>query len=91
VFRPQSSYGGQDVYPDVWTKALALGEGIARNHPLVDANKRTGWVAMISFLALNGEAVLPVEDEVAIQFMLDLALEKFADIEKATEALRRLF
>jgi death-on-curing protein len=93
VFRPQSSYGGQDVYLDLWTKAIALGEGIARNHPLVDANKRTGWIAMVAFLAMNGveEVLTPVEDEVAILFMLDLALERFSDIAKAAEAFRRLF
>jgi death-on-curing protein len=91
VFRPQASYGGQDVYADVWTKAVALGEGIARNHPLIDANKRTGWVAIMSFLALNGEDVPEVDDETGIQFMLDLALDRFADIDKAAETLRRFF
>ncbi|HEX3676978.1 MAG TPA: Fic family protein, partial [Sphingomicrobium sp.] len=34
--------------------AVRLGIGIAENHGFVDGNKRTGAVAMIEFLALNG-------------------------------------
>ena len=34
--------------------AAAYAFGIARNHPFVDGNKRTAWVAARLFLALNG-------------------------------------
>ena len=54
VARPMSGFGGHDVYPDVWTKAVALGEGIARNHALLDGNKRTAFLAIITFLDVNG-------------------------------------
>lgn len=91
VFRPQSGYGDQDIYPDLWTKAAALGEGIARNHPLVDANKRTAWSAMRGFLTLNGVPLEAVDDDAAEEFMLTLAQGNFTDINKAAEALRQLF
>ncbi|MGS2808328.1 type II toxin-antitoxin system death-on-curing family toxin [Nocardia sp. MW-W600-9] len=52
--RPQSSVFGQDAYPDLWQKAAALMESLARNHGLVDGNKRLAWYATWVFLHLNG-------------------------------------
>lgn len=40
--------------PDAATLAAAYGYGLARNHPFVDGNKRTAFVAIELFLALNG-------------------------------------
>lgn len=40
--------------PDVADLAAAYGYGVARNHPFVDGNKRTAFVAVELFLALNG-------------------------------------
>ena len=40
--------------PDVAALAAAYGHGIARNHPFIDGNKRTAWVATELFLSLNG-------------------------------------
>jgi death-on-curing protein len=40
--------------PDAAALAAAYGFGIARNHPFVDGNKRTAFVAVELFLALNG-------------------------------------
>lgn len=52
--RPQASVFGQDAYPDVWEKAAALMESLARNHALVDGNKRIAWYAAWVFLHMNG-------------------------------------
>ncbi len=52
--RPRSSVFGQDAYPDVWQKTAALMESLARNHPLIDGNKRLAWYATWVFLHLNG-------------------------------------
>lgn len=40
--------------PDVADLAASYGFGISRNHPFVDGNKRTAFVAVELFLALNG-------------------------------------
>lgn len=50
--RPQNlaAYGE----PDLPALAAALGYGLARNHPFVDGNKRTAFVAVETFLGLNG-------------------------------------
>jgi death on curing protein len=55
--RPQASAFGEDAYPDRHLKAAAQLESLARNHPLIDGNKRLAWVAMRLFLLLNGADV----------------------------------
>ncbi len=63
--RPQTTVFGEDAYPDVWAKAAALLQSIVKNHPLVDGNKRLGWLATAVFLELNGiEAVRATNDDV---------------------------
>jgi len=52
--RPQASAFGEDAYPTLDLKAAALLESVARNHALVDGNKRLAWVSTKLFLALNG-------------------------------------
>lgn len=40
--------------PDVYELAACYGVGLAKNHPFVDGNKRTAFVAVELFLNLNG-------------------------------------
>jgi len=40
--------------PDVATLATSYGVGLARNHPFVDGNKRTAFLAVGMFLARSG-------------------------------------
>jgi death on curing protein len=58
--------------PDLAALAAALGYGLARNHPFVDGNKRTAFVAVETFLALNG-LDLTAGDAECVVAMLDLA------------------
>jgi death on curing protein len=60
--RPQTSLFGEDAYPDLHTKAAVLLEPLARNHALVDGDKRLDWVAVVVFYGLNGLAVRAPED-----------------------------
>jgi death on curing protein len=57
VARPKASAFGVDAYPDDFTKAAALLQSLARNHALVDGNKRTAWAAAWTFLHINGVAL----------------------------------
>ena len=43
--RPRATVFGDDAYPDLHTKAAALLHSLARNHALVDGNKRLAWAA----------------------------------------------
>jgi death-on-curing protein len=51
--RPQASAFGADAYPTLHEKAAALLESLARNHALIDGNKRLAWVATRLFLIAN--------------------------------------
>ena len=63
VHRPRTTVLGQDAYPDLLTKAAALLHSLARNHPLVDGNKRLAWLATYVFLAKNDVVLDPGDDE----------------------------
>lgn len=52
--RPQASAFGAGVYPDIHAKAAAVLHSIARNHALVDGDKRLALAAVIAFYGLNG-------------------------------------
>jgi death-on-curing protein len=61
--RPQTTVFGEDAYPTLAEKAGALMHSIARNHALVDGNKRLAWAATRVFCLLNGrDLVFDVDD-----------------------------
>ncbi|WP_280470665.1 type II toxin-antitoxin system death-on-curing family toxin [Nocardia farcinica] len=62
IARPQATVFGVDAYPTLFEKAAALLQSIARNHALLDGNKRTAWAAAWVFLELNGIELDPVFD-----------------------------
>ena len=64
--------------PDVAALAAAYGWGISRNHPFLDGNKRTGFVAAELFLGLNGYA-RTADDAQCVITMLSLAAGDLAE------------
>lgn len=58
--------------PDVATCAAAYGYGLSRNHPFVDGNKRTAFVAVELFLLLNA-CLLEAADADCVLTMLRVA------------------
>lgn len=66
--RHLASYGD----PDIADLAVAYGYGVARNHPFIDGNKRTAFVAVELFLALNGADVTATDADCVLT-MLDVA------------------
>ena len=58
--------------PDAAALAAAYGYGLAKNHPFIDGNKRTAFVAAELFLALNG-SVLTARDADCVMTMLAVA------------------
>lgn len=61
--RPTTTVYGAETYPDVHTKAAALMQSLARNHALVDGNKRLAWLATVIFYGLNGLAIDAPDDD----------------------------
>ena len=49
--------------PDLFQLAAAYAYGIARNHPFVDGNKRTAWVACRAFLLINGYDIAATKED----------------------------
>ncbi|WP_184529378.1 type II toxin-antitoxin system death-on-curing family toxin [Variovorax sp. Sphag1AA] len=64
--------------PDAATLAASYAFAIARNHPFVDGNKRTAFVAMELFLDLNGYE-LDASDEDCVLAMLGLAAGQLSE------------
>lgn len=86
VNRPRASVLGQDAYPDDLTKAAALLHSLARNHPLVDGNKRLAWLATYVFLAKNG-IVLDADDDSAYALVIGVASGAIDDVAEIAAAL----
>ncbi|HXV21340.1 MAG TPA: type II toxin-antitoxin system death-on-curing family toxin [Desulfuromonadales bacterium] len=63
VARPQATFEGVDLYPDLFAKAATLFESLIRNHPFVDGNKRTAVSAAGLLLRRNGFALAASPEE----------------------------
>jgi death-on-curing protein len=57
VATPRAMAGGAFAHEDLFAMAAAYAFHIAQNHPFMDGNKRTGLLAAIVFLDLNGVAI----------------------------------
>ncbi|MFD8597589.1 type II toxin-antitoxin system death-on-curing family toxin [Kitasatospora sp. NPDC059646] len=89
--RPRASAFGAEAYPDVWTKALALGESLSRNHPMTDRNKRTAFESMLLFLDYNGQPYTDPHPDAAVDFVLRLAQGGYAGrLPEAAADFRRM-
>ena len=54
---------------DLFDLAAAYCVGIVKNHPFIDGNKRTGYLAAHTFLELNGYEVAPDEADIVTIIM----------------------
>ena len=70
--RPKASVFGDLAYPTINEQAAALIHSLARNHPLIDGNKRLAWTALKVFLLLNDVTLSYTVDD-AEKFVLQIA------------------
>lgn len=73
--RPQTTVFGDDAYPTFTEKVAALMHSLARNHALIDGNKRIAWSAGRVFCLMNGRDLQFGIDE-AEEMILELAVGK---------------
>ncbi|MFE9772893.1 type II toxin-antitoxin system death-on-curing family toxin [Streptomyces sp. NPDC005931] len=73
VHRPRARMFGTAAYEDTYEQAAALLHGVATNHPLVDGDKRTAWLAAVTFLALNGVDLAGADQDTAYTLVVDVA------------------
>ncbi len=85
--RPRATAFGEDAYPTVHHKAAALLHSLARNHPLVDGNKRLSLSATIAFYGVNGLRLTLSNDE-AYDLVIAIAAGQLDDLEPIVERLR---
>ena len=62
VVNPRRIFAGNDLYPTLAEKAGILVFSLLKNHPFVDGNKRTAFVAGRIFLRLNGYDVKSLDE-----------------------------
>ena len=87
--RPRASAFGEDAYPNIWSKAGALLHSIVSNHPLVDGNKRLGWLATGVFLELNESSVSTAADDDVYDLVMAVATSALS-VEDIAEALQSM-
>ena len=86
--RPQTTVFGEDAYPGLHEKAAALLHSLARNHALVDGNKRLALAATIAFHGINGVRLTLSNDE-AYELVMNVATGELDEIGEIAAALER--
>jgi death-on-curing protein len=86
--RPRASAFGADAYPDLETKAAALLHSVARNHALVDGDKRLALASLIAFLGVNGRRLTWSNDE-AYDVVVGVASGRLDDVAAIAAVLRQ--
>ena len=67
--QPRQTFGGEDLYPSLPSKAAALGFSLIMNHPFIDGNKRVGHAAAEAVLMLNGFELAAEVDEAEAEIL----------------------
>lgn len=86
IERPYQTMFGDFLYPDIFLKATALFESIAKNHVFHNGNKRTAFACMTYYLFIN-DYLLVMKENVASDMVVDfvtgkLSFEEIASIIK---------
>jgi death-on-curing protein len=89
VARPQTTIGGDDAYPTIWTKAAALLQSIVNNHALIDGNKRLGWLATAVFLEINNASLAAATNDSVYDLVMGVATSEF-DVHQIASRLQQL-
>jgi len=72
AMRPQTTIYGEDAYPAFEEKVASLIHSLARNHALIDGNKRIAWSAGRIFCLMNGrDLIMPIDE--AEKMILDIS------------------
>jgi death-on-curing protein len=62
ISMPPATFGGEYLHKNLYEMAAAYLFHVVRNHPFLDGNKRTGAVAAVVFLIMNGIELQADED-----------------------------
>ena len=84
---PAQSFGGKELYVDIFSKAAVYVREIIKTHIFIDGNKRTALMAAATFLELNGYK-LDVRRGEMVKFAVSVAINKF-DLDKIAKWLKK--
>ncbi|MDQ1010507.1 type II toxin-antitoxin system death-on-curing family toxin [Streptomyces sp. NPDC002867] len=90
VLRPRARMFGVSAHQGLYEQSAALLHAIAANHPFVDGNKRTAWLAAVTFLALNGADLADADQDTAYDLVVDVASGAADDLAGIAGRLRQL-
>ncbi len=82
---PYQTFGGMELFPTLYDKAVRYLFGFATNQAFCDGNKRIAVASMLIFLDLNGIMLNASHDELT-QLCLDVA-NKLIDEDQAKQFL----
>jgi len=86
--RPQATAFGKDAYPTLDAKAAALLHSLARNHALIDGNKRLALAALVAFYGLNGRR-LTLTNDAAYDLVMNVASGQLDSADEIAAVLHR--
>lgn len=89
MMRPQNIFAYTSAAADLAALAASYANGVIRNHPFLDGNKRTGWAVARTFLLINAWSINATQDEKA-DVVLQLAATKISEEEFADWLRQRL-
>lgn len=78
--RPRTSVMGADAYPTLDLRAAALAHSVARNHALVDGNKRLTLASVITVYGINGRRLTLTNDE-AYDLIIAISTGELDDVD----------
>jgi death on curing protein len=84
--RPASTVFGQEAYQTLDEKAAALLHSLARNHSLVDGNKRLALAGLIAFYGINGRR-LTLTNDAAYELVMAVAAGRLDTVAEIAEIL----
>jgi len=85
--RPQATAFGKDAYPSLDAKAAALLHSLARNHALIDGDKRLALAAVIAFCGLNGRRLTFTNDQ-AYELVMKVAAGELDQVDEISAILQ---
>jgi death on curing protein len=86
--RPRATVFGDDAYASIHEKAAALLHSLARNHALVDGNKRLALAGTIAFYGVNGLRLTLTNDE-AYELVIRVSSGQLDDVDAIATVLRK--
>jgi len=86
--RPRATAFGEDAYATIHEKAAALLHSVARNHALVDGNKRLALAGVIAFYGLNGRR-LTLTNDAAYDLVIAVAMGELDTVPEIASVLER--